>query len=125
MWRNSEEHPDVALERHERLADEDAARDADLARHMRHTPAPRSAPLVGVARILDMADRWRRLGGAAVKPHALYQECVEAFSRGEIRFGEVTPLYGHAMIHAGAIVPCSRERFLVCPRCEAKLDWPV
>lgn len=99
----------------ERELEEDERRDM-LRRH-----APASEPLTGVKRILAAADDCRR-EDRSPRPHALYNECVEAFRRGEIRFDEVTPLYRHAMIHAGAIRPLDRPRFLVCPRCEARLD---
>lgn len=75
----------------------------------------------GAERVLGLADAMRAVGGAT--PHRLYHECVEAFSRGEISFDAVTPLYRHAMIHAGAIVRKSTgQPFLVCPECEARLS---
>lgn len=75
----------------------------------------------GAERVLGLADAMRAVGGAT--PHRLYHECVEAFRRGDITFDEVTPLYRHAMIHAGAIQRKSTGRaFLVCPDCLAKLD---
>lgn len=81
--------------------------------------------LKGEARVLDMADRMRRLGAGTVQPHRLYFECVEAFRRGELEFDRVTSLYRHAMLHSGAIVPRGRARFHHCPECEVALDVPA
>lgn len=76
--------------------------------------------LTGEARVLALAGRMRAVGGGA--PHRLYHECTEAFKRGEIAFDQVTPLYRHAMIHAGMIVRKSTgQAFLECPECEAEL----
>lgn len=75
--------------------------------------------LKGAARVLDLADRMRASGG--VTPHRLHHECTEALQRGEISFDDVTPLYRHAMIHAGAIVPRDRERYRFCPECTEPL----
>lgn len=84
-----------------------------------------AAELVGEARVLDLADRMRQLGGrGGIAPHRLYHECVDAWRRGEISFDAVTPLYRHAMIHAGGIVPRDRPRFHQCPECDAMLDVP-
>lgn len=79
-----------------------------------------AADLRGAAKVLELADRMRRSGGCT--PHRLYHECVREFNRGLIEFDEVTPLYKHAMIHAGAIVPRDRPRFHCCPTCGAELD---
>lgn len=72
--------------------------------------------------LLDMADRMRRLGPGAVQPHRLYFETTEVLRQGGIEFDEVTGLYRHAMIHAGAIIPRDRPRFHACPECDARLD---
>jgi hypothetical protein len=76
--------------------------------------------LTGEARVIALADAMRSVGGGA--PHRLYTEAVEAFRRGELAFDRVTPVYRHAMIHAGAIVRKGGERFRVCPECEQRLD---
>lgn len=81
--------------------------------------------LVGEARVLDIADRWRRLGAGAIRPYRLHNECVKAFQRGEIAFDQVTRLYRHAMIHAGALAPRDRPRFHLCPECQVTLDIPA
>jgi hypothetical protein len=78
--------------------------------------------LKGAAGVLELADAMRVVGGAM--PHRLHHEAVEAFRRGEVEFDRVTPLFRHAMIHAGAIVPRDRPRFHVCPECEAELSQP-
>jgi hypothetical protein len=75
--------------------------------------------LVGSARVLALADAMRASGGAA--PHRLHSEAVDAFRRGEVPFDQVTTLYRHAMVHAGAIVRRGGEPFLVCPHCEQRL----
>lgn len=77
--------------------------------------------LKGKERVLDMADRMRRVGGDQ-DVHVLYRESEEAFQRGEIRFDEITVLFKHACIHSGTVHPTSLERFSVCPVCEARLD---
>lgn len=84
-----------------------------------------SATLTGEARLLELADRMRRLGEGTVQPHRLYHECVDAFRRGEITFDQVTPLYRHSMLHAGAIVRKGGIPFRVCPTCEADLTGSV
>lgn len=81
---------------------------------MRRTAEPE---LRGEARVLDMADRMRGCGGGS--PATLYGACVAAFSRGEIGYDEVTPLYRHACVHALLVVPRDRARFDSCPECEA------
>lgn len=78
--------------------------------------------LLGAEKVLDMADRMRRSGGA--QPHRLHHEAVEAFRRGELGFEQVLPLYRHAMIHAGCVVRKGGIPFRVCPECEASLDIP-
>ncbi len=81
--------------------------------------------LEGEARVLDLADRMRRLGPGGVQPHRLHHEALVEFREGRLEFDQITPLYRHAMIHAGAIVPRDRDRFRVCPTCEAPLNVPV
>jgi hypothetical protein len=80
--------------------------------------------LVGEARVLDIADRLRRLGSGPVQPHRLHNEAVAAFRRGELEFDQVTRVYRHAALHAGALVPRDRPRFHHCPQCGAQLDVP-
>jgi hypothetical protein len=77
-------------------------------------------PLTGEPRVLALADAMRAVGGAA--PHRLHHEAVEAFRRGDIEFDDVTRLYRHAMIHAGAIVRAGGIPFRVCPECEVVFD---
>lgn len=72
---------------------------------------------------MDLANRARRIGG--VQPHRLYHECVAVFRAGGIPFDEVTSLYKHAMLHAGAIRPRDRPRFEHCPECGEQLDIPA
>jgi hypothetical protein len=79
--------------------------------------------LTGEARVLALADAMRASGGAA--PHRLHDESVRAFRRGEVAFDEVTRLYRHAMVHAGAIVRRGGEPFRICPHCEATLGRPA
>jgi hypothetical protein len=73
------------------------------------------------AAVLEFADRVRRSSGTP-QPHRLYHEATEAFRRDEITFDEVTSVYRHAMVHAGAIVRKGGQPFDVCPECAALLD---
>jgi len=71
--------------------------------------------------LLAWADRMRQNGGA--DRDVVHAECERSAENGDIRLDEVTTLYRHLMIHAGAVRPCTLDenRFRVCPICEATL----
>jgi hypothetical protein len=68
--------------------------------------------------LLDTADRMRRTGGG--DRHLLSEMCDAVLLQGLL--DRVPHLYRHLCIHAGVITPVDRDRYYVCPVCEAVLD---
>ena len=70
--------------------------------------------------LIHTANRMRRNGGA--DPHLLHEMCDAVLLQGLLDL--VPHTYRHLCIHAGLITPVDRDRYHVCPVCEAVLDVP-